>query len=100
MCCLALVLGFLGPRFAFVYVWIFDTTKVNAALGGSFWMPLVALIFLPWTGLAYVLCYAPIIGVTGFGWFVVALAFFFDLATWSGRLAQRRYDGQGASAVA
>ena len=95
-CCLVLVLGFLGPRFAFAFLWLFDNAKVSMAMGGSFWLPLAGLIFLPWTALAWVLCYAPIIGVSGFGYFVVALGFFFDIATWAGRFAQDRYDNRPA----
>ena len=97
MCCFVLVLGFLGPRFAFLWVWLTNSTQVQNAMGSSFWVPLAGLIFLPWTSLAYVLCWAPIGGVSGFGWFLVALGFFFDIATWSGRLAQGRYQsGQAA----
>jgi hypothetical protein len=99
MCCVALILGFFGPRFAFAAVWIFDNSRVSMAMGSAFWLPLAGLIFLPWTALAWVLCYAPIIGVSGFGYFVVALGFFFDLATWSGRFAQNRYQGSGTSAT-
>lgn len=99
MCCLVLVLGFLGPRFAFLWVWITDSAKVQAAMGSGFWLPLAGLIFLPWTALAYVLCFAPIVGVSGFGWFLVALGFFLDISTWSGRLAQRRYESGRPSAA-
>ena len=98
MCCLALVLGFLGPRFAFLFVWITDTSKVTAALGSGFWAPLIGLIFLPWTALAYVLCWSPVGGVSGFGWFIVVLGFFFDISTWSGRFAQQRYQSGQATA--
>jgi len=91
MCCFVLILGFLGPRVAFAVFWLFNTTQVTNAMNSSFWVPLAGLIFLPWTALTYVLCWAPFGGVSGFGWFLVALAFFVDLATWSGRLAQRRY---------
>lgn len=90
MCCAALILGFLGPRLAFLWIWIFDVKPVQQIMGGSFVLPLLGVIFLPWTSLMYVLCWAPFGGVSGFGWFLVALGFIFDIATYSGRFAQNR----------
>ncbi|MCX6461318.1 MAG: hypothetical protein NTZ03_13560 [Actinobacteria bacterium] len=100
MCCAALVLGFLGPRLAFLWIWIFNLKPVEAAMGGSFWVALLGLIFLPWTSLMYVICWAQPGGVSGIGWLFVALGFFFDIATWSGRLAQNRYQGSATSGTA
>lgn len=90
MCCFVLVLGFFGPRLAFLWVWLFGN-RVDVAFGGSFWWPLLGLLFLPWTALAWVAAYAPIGGVTGIGWLVVALGFLLDIATYSSRAAQNRY---------
>jgi len=69
-------------------------------MGGSFWVALLGLIFLPWTSLMYVICWAQPGGVSGIGWLFVALGFFFDIATWSGRLAQNRYQGSATSGTA
>lgn len=96
MCCFLLVLGFLGPRLAFLWVWLVDSAKVSVAFGGSFWWPLLGLLFLPWTALAWVLCYAPAGGVTGIGWAVVALGFLADIASYSSRAAQGRYQATTA----
>jgi hypothetical protein len=90
MCCFVLVLGFLGPRIAFLWVWIF-TPQVTAAFGGSFWWPLLGVLLLPWTALAYVAAWAPVGGVTGIGWAVVALGFVLDIASYASRSAQQRY---------
>ena len=54
MCCFLLVLGFLGPRLAFLWVWLFNSSRITLAFGGSFWWPLLGLLFLPWTALAWV----------------------------------------------
>ena len=96
MCCFLLVLGLLGPRLAFLYEWIF-TDRVTIAFQGGFIVPLLGLLFLPWTVLMYVLAFAPIFGVSGIGWFVVALGFLLDLTTYSGRAAQRRYQSAGTT---
>ena len=57
MCCLALAAGFIGPRFALLVWWIFGD-KVDAAFSSFFW-PLLGLLFLPWTTIAYVLAWGP-----------------------------------------
>lgn len=89
MCCLALTAGFLGPRVALLAWWLFGN-KVDAAFDTWVW-PLLGLIFLPWTTLAYVLAWGPINAVSGAGWLVVALGFAADVATYSARAAKSRY---------
>jgi hypothetical protein len=97
MCCFVLVLGLLGPRFAFLYTWIF-TDRVSIAFSGGWILPLLGLLFLPWTALVFVLAYAPVVGVSPLGWFLVFLGFLADIATYSSRSAQQRYSG-GQTAV-
>ena len=70
MCCLALVAGFIGPRVALFIWWVFGD-KVDAAFSSWIW-PLLGLVFLPWTTLAYVIAWGPLHGVSGLGWLVVA----------------------------
>jgi hypothetical protein len=89
VCCLALTAGFLGPRVALFIWWVFGN-KVDAAFDTWVW-PLLGLIFLPWTTLAYVLAWGPINAVSGAGWLVVALGFAADIATYSARAAKSRY---------
>jgi hypothetical protein len=90
MCCLALSMAFIGPRFAYLLVWIFDTSRVNAAFSSWIW-PVLGIIFAPWTVLMYTLAWGPLNGVSGIGWFVVAIGVFLDVATYSSRAAQARY---------
>jgi hypothetical protein len=90
VCCLALSMAFIGPRFAFLLVWLFDTTRVNAAFSTWLW-PLLGIIFAPWTILMYTLAWGPLNGVSGFGWFVVAIGVCLDLATYASRSASNRY---------
>jgi hypothetical protein len=89
MCCLFASMVFLGPRFAFVLVWIFGD-RVQLAFDSWIW-PLLLLIFLPWTALAYILMWSVVGGVSGWEWIIVALGFVADLATYSARAAQQRY---------
>ncbi len=90
MCCFVLILGFLGPRIAFLAVWIFGDDRVQRAFSDNFWWPLLGLIFLPWTALAFVAAWAPSGGVSGIGWLVVILGFLLDIASYAGRSAGRR----------
>jgi hypothetical protein len=92
MCCLFLALLTLGPRFALLMIWIFGE-RVELAFDSWFW-PLLGLLFLPWTTLAYVLAWSPIGGVDGAEWLLVALGFVADIATYSARSASNRYRAQ------
>jgi hypothetical protein len=88
VCCLFLVMVFLGPRFALVLVWIFGD-RVELAFDSWIW-PLLGLLLLPWTTLAYVLIWS-VGGVSGGEWIVVAIGFLADVATYSMRSAANRY---------
>jgi hypothetical protein len=80
-CFIALVALF-SIRLALALVWIF-TVFVDRAFD-SFIIPLLGLIFLPATTLVYSLAYTPAVGVTGFEWFLIALAFIIDLGSFGG----------------
>ncbi len=82
MGCLLVLLALLAPRLILLIVW-FTSTLVSRAFD-SFLVPLLGLIFLPLTTLAYVLVFSPGVGVTGFGWFWVALALFVDIGSYGG----------------
>ena len=87
-------MAFIGPRFAFLLVWIFGD-RVDAAFSSWFW-PLLGVLFAPWTILMYVLAWGPINGVSGAGWLLVALGVFLDLVTYSSRAATSRYQASRA----
>ena len=89
MCCAFLVLVALGPRFALLMVWIFGD-RVDLAFDSWIW-PLLGLLFLPWTTLAYVLVWG-VGGVDGGEWILVLLGFVADVATYSARAASNRYN--------
>ena len=90
MCCLALTAGFIGPRVALLLWWLFDSDRVDAAFS-SWFLPFLGLLFLPWTTLAYLVVWSPIVGVDGWEWIIVALGFVLDIATYSSRMASNRY---------
>jgi hypothetical protein len=87
MCCLALITLGLGPRIALVAWWIFGD-KVDLAFDSWVW-PLLGILVLPWTTLAYVIAWQPIVGVDG-GWdyLLIVLGVIADIATYSSRAAR------------
>ena len=89
MCCLVGAAAIIGPRFAVAIWWIFGD-KVGQAFDSWIW-PLLGLVFLPWTTLAYVVAWGPLHGVSGAGWLLVALGLAGDIATYSARAAKARY---------
>jgi hypothetical protein len=87
--CLLALLGALSPRLALVLVWLL-TNLVDRAFS-SFVVPLLGLIFLPFTTLFYVLAYRPGVGLSGLGWAVVVIGVLLDLGGYgSGGYAGRR----------
>ena len=75
MCCFFASLLFFGPRLAFLIYWIYPAgrVKVNAAFNGSLLVPIVGLLVLPWTTLAYVIVF-PVAGFWDLLWLGLAIA--------------------------
>jgi hypothetical protein len=88
MGCLFALLGGLFPRLALLIVWIARPVLVDAAFN-TFLLPLLGIIFLPFTTLIYVIVYTPNVGVVGFDWFWVILALLLDISHWSASYTQR-----------
>jgi hypothetical protein len=77
MCLFALLAG-MFPRVAFAVYWLARPTMVDAAFG-TFIVPLLGLIFLPFTTLMYVILWTPGVGITGWDWLWIGIAFVLDL---------------------
>lgn len=91
MCCFLVLFALLGPRFAVLAIWLFGD-RVELAFDG--WvLPLLGLLFAPWTTLMYLLVWSRPEGVTGADWIIVAIGVALDLATYSARTARARYAG-------
>jgi hypothetical protein len=81
-CLFAVFAGFF-PRIAVFLIWIARPTLFAAAFGGSWFWPLLGLIFLPFTTLMWVVLYSPG-GVTGWDWFWIFLAVLIDVSSIGG----------------
>ncbi len=69
----------LFARLALLVVWL-STPLVQHAFQGGWLLPLLGILFLPFTTLTYVLVHYISGSVTGWGWLWVVLAFLLDLA--------------------
>jgi hypothetical protein len=89
MGCLLLLIALFSPRLALIAFWLL-TNVVDRAFHGVL-VPLIGLIFLPLTTLAYVLAYHPVRRVSGWGWALVLLALLLDLGAYGRASRYRRY---------
>jgi hypothetical protein len=86
-CLVVIVAGFF-PRAALVIVWI-ATDLVDRAF--STWViPLLGLIFLPFTTLVYALAWAPGVHLGNGRWIWVAIAFVIELMGYAGSARTNR----------
>ena len=81
MCCFFTVLVFLGPRFAGSVWWLFQPARWNLAFD-TIILPILGIIFLPWTTLMYLLVFPG--GLVGFDWLWLGLGLVADIAMHSG----------------
>jgi hypothetical protein len=65
---------------ALFVLWLF--TDLLGRAFEDWFVPLLGFFLLPWTTLAYAVMWSSSDGVTGFEWFIVVLAFFFDLGAY------------------
>lgn len=76
------MIGSFFPRIALLLMWIF-TNYVDRAFSG-FLLPLLGLIFLPFTTIMFCLVYSPAAGgVVGANWMWVALGLLLDIMSYS-----------------
>ena len=93
MACLFALLAVSAPRLAFLFMWVF-TPLVDRAFN-TFVGPLLGLAFLPFTSIMYVILYTPGIGVVGWEWLWIVLAFIVDLMAYAGSAASNRQQIEG-----
>ena len=83
MCCFFTALVLLGPRLGFLIWWLLRPLYMAQAFG-NWILPLLGVIFLPWTTLIYAIFWTPVVGLTGFEWVLLVFAFFVDLGSYGG----------------
>jgi hypothetical protein len=90
MCCFVGMVAILGPRIAIGAIWLFGD-RVELAFD-SWWLPLLGLIFLPWTTLAYLIAWQP--GGLDGNWdaLLIVLGIGMDILTYMQRSAAKSVD--------
>ena len=88
MGCLLVLLAAFAPRLIVVFAWIARPAYVDAVFD-TWIVPLLGLIFLPFTTLMWLLVGAPPQGVEGLDWLWIVLAVVLDLSHYGNTYAQR-----------
>jgi hypothetical protein len=88
MCCLLVLLAFVGPRLAIVLLWLF-TNYLARAFDGLL-LPLLGFLFLPWTTIAWAIAQNELGGASGIGLLVIALGVLGDIGVLGGGARGRR----------
>jgi len=82
MGCFVALFALISPRLALFVIFVFSDMLSRAY--DSWIVPLLGFFLLPWTTLAYAVMWdTGSRGVHGFDWFLVILAFLFDLGAWA-----------------
>jgi len=81
MPCLFAIIGAFAPRLALILLWIF-TPLVNRVFSGVV-LPILGLIFLPFTTLFYVLVITSLSQNNLWGWLLILIGFLLDLRAYS-----------------
>ncbi|MFA5078604.1 MAG: hypothetical protein WC541_03860 [Dehalococcoidia bacterium] len=83
MCCFVTLFLLIGPRFALVCMWLFSD-MITRVFGANFIIPLLGIIFLPYTALFYVIVYLYMGMSNPFAWALVILGFIIDISAYGG----------------
>lgn len=78
MGCLFALFAGMFPRLGVLFIWLARPVLFSTAFGGSWFWPLLGVIFLPFTTLMYVLLWSAA-GLGAWDWLWLALAFVIDL---------------------
>jgi hypothetical protein len=77
-----------APRLFLVLAWLFSE-RWRVVWHGDFLLPLLGIIFLPYTTIMYMLVWTPR-GIDGWDWMWILLGLFLDLWKWSQVWANRQ----------
>lgn len=89
MGCLFLILLGISPRLGVVALWLF-TDWVERAFAGGWILPLLGIIFLPWTTALYTLGYIIGDAAAPWGWLGAIIGLFLDIAVHAGSATRAR----------
>jgi hypothetical protein len=79
-CLLAFAAAF-APRVVLILAWIFSA-RWDVVWRGDWLVPLLGIVFLPYTTIMYLLVYTPT-GIQGWEWMWIGLGVLLDIMKWS-----------------
>jgi hypothetical protein len=88
MCCVLVLLAFLGPRLVLFLLWLL--TNYPSRAFDAFLLPFLGFLFLPWTTIAWAIAQNEFGGANGVGLLVIALGFLADIGVLGGGARGRR----------
>src|SRR5690606_17243229 len=93
MGCLFAIFAGMFPRLGVLLIWLARPLYFTAAFGGSILLPVLGVIFLPFSTVLYVLMWSPGFGLGGLAILWLILAIIIDLGGWasSGYANRDRY---------
>ncbi len=86
-CLLAFGLA-VAPRLFLILAWIFSE-RWPQVWHGDFFLPLLGIIFLPYTTIMYMLTWTPA-GLHGWDWLWILLGLFLDVTSYANSAANRK----------
>jgi hypothetical protein len=89
MGCLFVALGAFAPRTLILLIWLARPVLVDNAFDG-FILPLLGIIFLPYTTLMFLILHTPGVGGSGGDWLWLGLAVGIDIAHMAAAATDRR----------
>jgi hypothetical protein len=87
--CLLAFSAAVAPRVVLILAWIFSD-RWDTVWQGDWIMPLLGIIFLPYTTIMYLLTWTLVGGIEGWDWLWIILGLFLDFMKWSQMIANRR----------
>lgn len=83
MCCFVSLFLLIGPRFALACMWLFSD-MIRRAFGSDFVIPLLGIIFLPYTMIFYVVTLQYMGMSNPIAWLLVVVGFLIDISAYGG----------------
>jgi hypothetical protein len=93
MCLLLAIFVLLGPRALIFFWWLVEPVRWQATFQSAF-VPIIGLLFLPWTTIMYVLVFPG--GIEGLDWLWLGIGLAVDIASygssaWTNRNTEANY---------
>jgi hypothetical protein len=87
-CLIGLAIAF-APRIMLILAWLFGS-RWDEVWQGNWLMPLLGIIFLPYTTVMYLLVWNSVTGISGWDWIWIILGVVLDISKWAQIANNRR----------